>query len=451
MRIWLLILTMLAFYSLPAAAQDAACAPPITDLAPITPDNAANLAIIDTIGRGAHTQIVWRGDALLIRAESGWWRYNADLSGVPCRIAPPDVPVTAVDAIPNAISAQIPADELPFTSLLGTSPSESTWLTLTSIFASERSRIDVWNADATLRFSLPPRGIDLAFNADESQFALLEIDGAITIYAVATGDRAREIGGYGGYEVVETVSADGSWVALGARLDDVRVWDIPANNYTAETMTLPPLFSSADGTRAATSPDGQWQIVAHPETEWGVYALATRERLLGGASRGSAETINHIDVAISNTHVAHAENGDLWLYTLSDPAARVALASAAYPILAFSPDGAILAYAAPDATFAFYDVARGAVIAALGTAADFYADAGFSADGRLFATLGGGVMEVWDVAANARAFTVENFDGALAFSPDGLRLFTSEGRCYLCGSDESSQVSAARVWGILSE
>jgi WD40 repeat protein len=472
-----MLLFVMLMAAAPIGAQPGDCLPP-TAFSPITPDNAGDLAQRDGIGRGYHSAIVWRDDHFLVRSEAGWWRLNGDLSGEACRAAPPEtVPVTPETA-PDAIWSQIPADEQPFSSVLGASPSRTIWMTRTSIWASERSRIEVWNVDGTLRFAIPSsEGMAAAFNADESEVALLYAEGTITRFDAASGAVLASIGGMRGYAVPMDISPDSAAVMTGDP-HGVRLWTAADNallrslNGAYDGVYLPDgdmialprdqalaFFNLSDGTEAyafptefrafdtaiAISPDGRRIGLAHYTSGWAVYDVEAGLLFSGSYPPDTFEY--KPTIALSNTHIAVVHNQSLSVYSLDEAAPVLERPTAAISPLAFTPDGALL-YAAPDMTLTVYDFGAGAVIQAIALDRIDVFDARFSPDGRLVAGVGGGSLRVWDAASGALLFQAAGGDGTLLFSPDGTYIVTGDWQCYICGSDESAQLSAARLWSI---
>jgi WD40 repeat protein len=469
-------------FAAPVRAQADDCLPPLI-FSPITPDNAAALAPVAHIGRGYHSAILWEDDGFRVRSEAGWWRYSLDLSGELCRAAAPDTLPVTPDSAPDAVWNRIPADEQPFSRVLGVSPSGETWLIQVSIFASERSRTEVVNGDGSLRMTLlDAQAAAAAFSADESQFALLYPDGAITIMDASSGAGLAFRDGLPGYAAPMDISPDGAAVMIGDA-QGVRLWDAATNMLIvslpgsygavylpdgasvamprdealaffnisdgAEASSFPSEFQAFD-TSIAISPDGRHIGIAHVLHGWSVYDAEAGLLFSDYFLSEIYESDN--DIALSDTHVAVAhvpapDMGSLVVYRLADRALALERLTAPITPLTFAPDGALL-YATPDSTLEIYDLNANAVAQTFALDGTDVRDAQFSPDGRLLAGVGGGSLRVWDVASGALLFQAANEDGTLLFSPDGAYIVTGDWHCYICGSDESSQLSAARVWGI---
>lgn len=469
-----------------SAAQSTECVGSPQTTIPIAPENIDQFGLIDAIGRGYNFRIVWLGDQIFTESESGWWRTNAALTAEPCRALPPAEVSPPPQSAPDAIRNQIPADERDFTTVLGVSPSRNFWLTLTSIWASDRSHTDVWNADGTLLHTLPDGGfrpyMHAAFNADESQIAIVGADGAITIYDVASGAELNHSDGWGGYAVAMAVSPSGNEVVIGNE-EIARIWLLDRNTYSTSlpgtytaafmpdgTIALPQdnairfytatdgrearsLFSAFPmyGTEIAVSPNGNWIALVHPENGWSVIDAQTGAPLMSGNVQQFEGMFNMVDIDISDTHLAVAEIDVLYLIPLNAASEIRTLPSAGFPAVAFSPDGSTLATSSATNLIQLYNVNDPSNPRQSGYFGSAVTDIEYSPDGRLIAVGAGDTLQLFDAATGENLYMTEAYFGSMQFTPDGTRIITGDWTCYLCGADESAQLSAAQVWGIVPD
>jgi hypothetical protein len=303
----LIFILLWSFSTFEAHAQATSCLPSITDLAPITSDNVANLTIIDTIGRGAHLAVVWQNDELFVQAESGWWRYQVGhLSEPACRVAAPAV-IPSQHPLPHTIKkafAALNQNQRARISVLGVSATQEYWITF--VWGRQIKKIYIWNIEGRIIHILPAirwRGeVAAAFNADETEFALITIDGILTRYDLQTVNLLEFNPFWSAYSAVQAISPNSDLIVMGSE-EITHVWSNAANTTIAtlggtwsaafsplgsylvvprdyfiafididtwqEVFVIPTPYPMY-GTQIAISPNGRFIVVGHPVMGWRV-------------------------------------------------------------------------------------------------------------------------------------------------------------------------------------
>jgi WD40 repeat protein/tRNA A-37 threonylcarbamoyl transferase component Bud32 len=204
------------------------------------------------------------------------------------------------------------------------------------------------------------------------------------LWYVATGELHCTLPGglNGGHSVA--FSPDGRWIATGAGLDPVRIWDTETGElqqtWTEWVRTIRP-------TNVAWSPDGR--LLAMARNDGAV--------LLGDAASG----------AVVATLAGH--EGDVRR-------------------LAFSPDGHYLASTGYENTLRVWQVDSGELLHVFGETGELVSDVAFSPDSARVAAGGASALRVWDVASGrpeAVRLGHAEFVDAVAFTPDGKRILTA--------------------------
>jgi WD40 repeat protein len=265
---------------------------------------------------------------------------------------------------------------------------------------SEDGQVRVWPGRAAggrrLGGSRPQR---LAFDAAGQRLLAAELDGTVSVWDAARGERRALVGHAGAVESAAW-SPDGARVASGGEDGTVRLWD--AAEGTGRVVGRHPggvkhVAWAADGARFASAGAD------------GVVRLWSAE----GAAAGE---------------LAGAAGGALWV--------------------AFSPDGATVAVAAADGGVALWEVATGAVRAALSGHGAAVLRVVYRPGGAQIATTGfDGTVRLWDAGGGPGRVLARRdtpcFD--LVWSPDGGRLAAScwDGRVVVW----EAQGDAVRVVG----
>ena len=234
--------------------------------------------------------------------------------------------------------------------------------------------------------------VDARFRPDGARVVTASADGTARLWDVASGQMLTTLSGHGGEVQTATFSPDGSLVATSSRDGTARLWNVSGK----ASITLPGSVAdfSSDGTRVVTaSDDGTARL-------W--------------------------DMA----------SGRL-LVTLSGHTALVSDAS-------FSPDGTRVATASMDGTARLWDAATGRLLVTLsGHTSGPVVEARFSAGGtRVITTHWEDTPCLWDAASGqllARPFGVTSLLRGVRLSPDGSRLFTSNG-------DGTIHIWAHQLW-----
>jgi WD40 repeat protein len=216
----------------------------------------------------------------------------------------------------------------------------------------------------------------------------------------------------------------------------VRVWDVPTESKRLEFLLPPEMQFGAGRLRAlAISPDGKLLAAAA-----GGNLVELRERRSGEVIRTLAaqDVITGVAFAPSGKTLATA-GGSLRLWDVERGAA-VGPPLGEANVLAWSPDGKLLAGGGSDKVVRLWDAATSKPIAALeGHRAEILALA-FSPDGkRLLSASGDFTARVWDIEKQTTVATLQGHAAAInavAYAADGKTLATA------------SNDGTARLWGV---
>lgn len=204
--------------------------------------------------------------------------------------------------------------------------------------------------------------------------------------------------------------------------------------HQAPTGRMEDVTFSPDGTVLATA-DDLWednpassQAPADVAVRLWDVATGAELRALPGPPGGVARLAFSPDGTLL---AAAAPGGTLQLWNLAaNTTVPVAIAQMpAEPTMAFSPDGSMLATVTADQTVKLWDVATGVERQTFAGEMTWVKDIAFSPDGRLLATSSlGHSVRLWDVAAGSEIRTLRGHRGevtSLVFSPDGTLLATA--------------------------
>ena len=263
----------------------------------------------------------------------------------------------------------------------------------------------------------------LAFSPDSAHLAAADDDGAVRIWAAATGAALRSLSLSG----VRTVafSPDGTLLATAGEDGTVRLCDSdtgrPDRSLTGHTGGVRAVAFSPDGTLLATAGEDGTVRLWHPGTGRPVRSLT-----------GHTESLRAIAFSPDGAQLATAgEHGAvrLWDSATGTGLRTLTGASGSVQAVAFSPDGALLATAGYDRVVRLWDPATGTGLRTLTGHGSYVNAVAFSPDGTLLVTAGyDRTIRVWDPVTGILRRTLTGHDdyvNAVAFSPDGKLLATA--------------------------
>lgn len=268
----------------------------------------------------------------------------------------------------------------------------------------------------------------MAFGAGGKVLATGDINGAITLWDVATGQRlAGSLTSPDGINSM-AFSSDGSTLASGGN-GFVRLWD------TATDPVGVPIAVTPGAVGVALSPDGGTLGIANFGQQGTMQLWSTTANRETTVRSGHRDEIGSVAFSPGGKTMAIGGNDgtlQLWeLATLRLVADLTAQASGAISYsVAFSPDGKILA-AGGDGTVSVWNVAARRRIATLsaGSSSNTIDSLAFSPDGRLLAAAGSdGAVRVWSTSSHRQigAPLVSSGD-QVAFNAGGRTLITLDG------------------------
>jgi WD40 repeat protein/DNA-binding SARP family transcriptional activator len=315
-----------------------------------------------------------------------------------------------------------------------------------------------------------------AFSPDGTLAVTVGLDGMGRVWNVRTGDELVTLAGHAAAVETADFSPDGDRVATGGADGTARIWDLPSGR---ELLTLSvsggavgEVKFSPDGTTLITGGIGATRI-------WDVTPEGTGESLSIATPNGSAFLVAYglegsvlVSADDGGVNVWDATSGDRlegfpWdsdLTAFATDDQRVLVSAdppviqvddtgemrATYPtpefnMVAYSPDGSMLASGHQDGRVLLWDAETGTQIATLDPADDRLPsvnDLAFSPDGSLLISASSdGTAKVWDLRTGrvTRRLRHDDAVNAVAFSPDGSLVAT--------GSEDGT----AKIWQLDGE
>jgi WD40 repeat protein len=241
-----------------------------------------------------------------------------------------------------------------------------------------------------------------------------------------THDRTFSAAGFDGHP--GEFSPDGRLIAVGLKEQGVQLWDARGLSPVGSSL----LETDGEVKALAFSPDGQTLAAATSGGLLTLWNVDTRSRLHGALNaRGGTNMSGGLSFSPDGATLATASGLGVRLLDMATGAVSV-IGSKQVGDLAFSADGAVIAFSRPDQGGAeVWDVtARTLIVAVEGTPPPFWdLSVALSPDGRTLAVGGfGRVVRVWDVRTGTLVHELDQGgNGALTleFSPDGRVLAVS--------------------------
>ena len=385
----LLLLVVILVALSPAYAQDSQ--------SPITPANAAQVALLDTWGYGTVNDLAWSpdGDTLAVAGGAGVWLYTAFAPGIP----------------PGLLRGS--GSEVAHTA--NYSPDGS----LIAISVGVRY-VSVRDAATGAEQFLLEDSRRPVFSPDGQTLATQTYDGIvyrdITLWDIASGSERLVIPI--ARPVSMAFSGDGSVLAISGDVDDqVRLWDVDLGRE----------FSRVDvpGVKTVAFARDGFTLVASSRGDIRLFGLVDDSlRTIDGYSLLAVSPDGQTLAALGDgrtVHLLDAQSGD-GLAVLDVPLDDEARA------LAFSPDGQTLAYTSPGPVIRLVDVASGGAIAALDGHTMPLSAVAFSPDGAQIITGNNySRLQYWDCASGEPVSSITGPQWnihSIAFSPDGQMMAT---------------------------
>jgi WD40 repeat protein len=295
---------------------------------------------------------------------------------------------------------------------------------------------------------------DVAFSEDGAMLATTGDDGAMRVWATATGEKLLEVQSPGGRDVRDVPVRSPSFSADGARVvaawpDAVRVIDVGAGRTASSILAEDPLSAaiSPDGTRVAMGSDAETATVAD---------AVTGERLF---------EVTRVD-GDKPFDIAWSPDGRFFATAQSDGTARVWGGSNGDAVLTvpahtgliweldWSPDGSRLATAGDDGTVRVSEVTEDGFRTEFTFSAQETSRGGgvggvaFSPDGQRLLAGDSAITAamIWDTSATGGGELANVRDGAVEFTPDsrGLLAFSDEHGVYVADTETGQRLSQIR-------
>jgi WD40 repeat protein len=341
--------------------------------------------------------------------------------------------------------------------------------------------VELWNVAAGVAVApalVGHRGdiLGLDFSADGRLLVTASEDGTADIWNVPSGTLKTVLGGHRLAVVSASFSGDGRFVVTASADDTARVWDdnggLPlavlaghVDSLTGAAFTPQGLVvtASADGSVRVWNPGTADQLhpLGPPFSALSCAAISPDSKLALGAGAGFLR-VWHVGGGLVRTLVlggnltacSFSADGRLAMAASDDGEARVWRVSDWRPLATFpqgaairsaelSPDGAFATTAGTDGTVKVWSVKTGKLLQTL-MVGGLGAVAAFGRDGSEIATGGSdGIVRIWRARDGRLLQSLVGRDhpaiGALAFSPDGLRVATAS---------TDKKIPIAQVWNL---
>ncbi|HEX5969885.1 MAG TPA: WD40 repeat domain-containing protein, partial [Intrasporangium sp.] len=295
---------------------------------------------------------------------------------------------------------------------------------------------------------------DVAFSEDGSMLATTGDDGALRVWATATGEELLEVQSPAGPDVQDvpvrspSFSADGTLV-VAAWPEAVRVIDVG----TGRTATRIP---AEDPFSAAISPNGTRVAIGGDEVTATVVDAVTGKRLLTLTPRDGDKPLD----------IAWSPDGRSFATAQSDGTARVWDGSTGDAVVSvpahtgliweldWSPDGSRLATAGDDGTARVSEITEDGFRTEFTFSAQETSRGGgvggvsFSPDGQRLLAGDSAITSsmIWDASATGGGELANVRDGGVEFTPDGrgLLAFSDEHGVYIADTETGERLSQIR-------
>jgi WD40 repeat protein/tRNA A-37 threonylcarbamoyl transferase component Bud32 len=238
-----------------------------------------------------------------------------------------------------------------------------------------------------------------------------------------THDRAFSASGFDGHP--GEFSPDGRLIAVGLKEQGIALWD--ARELTP--VGAPLLETDGEVKTLAFSPDGSALAAVTSGGSLTLWDVGSRSRLHGPLMAGGGYLLVGVGFSPDGVTLATASEFGVTLWDVATGDSLGRIGNVAAHDLAFSADGAMIAFARPSEGGAeVWDVASRTSIATVGTPASALSVA-LSPDGHILAVGGfGRVVRLWDVRTRKLVRELDqggNGAFTLEFSPDGRTLAVS--------------------------
>jgi hypothetical protein len=261
----------------------------------------------------------------------------------------------------------------------------------------ESGRVTIWDVERqTVRFDLHPPGADqqpahrgvvwaVDFSADGAQLVSASDDGMVKVWDVATGRQLKALD-IGSSVRSAAVSPKGTWVALGDRFGNVRVYDLtrdqdePVLEYQQESTVNGVVFSPDGQLLASAGTDGSGII-------WDIPGNRKRLTLTGGHSG----PVYGLDFSPDGRRVATAgwdRTVVVWDTRNGNPLNKFTAHDEGVWAVTFAPCGQVLATVGQDGKIKVFDVENGKLLETFGRHRGTVHVVRFNRDGTLLITGG---------------------------------------------------------------